>query len=136
MFIVDLDAFKDVNDTYGHIEGDKAIQTAAIKLKKLFRANDIVGRLGGDEFCVVAKDFRDMKVLEQKAKKVCEGFEMLTTDNEKTIKITCSAGIAFFDEDGTCFAELYYKADKALYEAKRRGKKSYIIFSDISTDEK
>ncbi len=131
-FMVDLDNFKNVNDTLGHIYGDKAIADTAKVLTSIFHNNVFIGRLGGDEFAVFAiYDAFDeeslMKFIVKKAEKVCEANRREYSDGANTVKITSSVGISIGPKDGSTFEVLYKKADEALYSSKNTGKNKYTI---------
>lgn len=119
--LLDIDNFKNHNDTYGHYEGDSAIRSLARLIKKTFRASDICGRFGGDEFMILIKDFPDTTWLCEKIKPLL-GFQ---TCNHC---LTTSIGITRYPQDGTTFEELFRNADKALYHSKIK-RKAYTLFT-------
>ena len=130
LFIIDLDHFKQVNDTFGHQAGDRLIQEAAALLSRCFRVTDIVGRLGGDEFFALLAGHvtRDMVIL--RAKTICERLQFsIGKDNE--MRITPSVGV-HIAKAGITFENLYARADASLYAAKKSGRNRYFI-SDEST---
>lgn len=120
LMILDLDDFKKLNDTYGHTAGDDVIKAVAVQLKGSVRANDIVGRLGGDEFGVFIKDIHKASELMEIAKR------LLKTEG-LPFQVTKSIGISVYPRDGYRFRTLYEKADQALYRAKKR-KNTYIVY--------
>lgn len=133
-YMVDLDNFKNVNDTLGHIYGDKAIADTADVLKKIFHDNAYVGRLGGDEFavCVIYDAFDEeslMKFITDHAEKICEKNRREYSDGTHTVKISSSVGIAIGPRDGQTFEMLYRRADESLYKSKKAGKNKYTIFN-------
>lgn len=111
LVLLDIDRFKNYNDTYGHYEGDKAIKRLADLLKENFRSSDILGRFGGDEFMVLITDISDTAWLCQKMQPVLQ-FQ----SDEHTL--TTSIGVAIYPEDADGFADLFQKADKAMYASK------------------
>lgn len=118
-FVVDLDYFKQVNDTHGHLAGDKLLTGVGRLLASHFRSTDLVGRIGGDEFAVLMTDVLDWEMAKEKG----EGILRLVTsfaEYEVFLSATASVGIAFGQEN-TSFRELYKKAERALYEAKKEG---------------
>lgn len=132
-FMVDLDNFKNVNDTLGHIFGDKAIADTAEVLTGIFHSNAFIGRLGGDEFavCAIYDAFDEeslMKFIIKNAEKICEGNRRQYSDGANTVKISSSVGISIAPKDGSDFELLYKKADEALYNSKNTGKNKYTIF--------
>ncbi|MEG2260751.1 MAG: diguanylate cyclase [Raoultibacter sp.] len=127
LFVVDIDNFKQVNDRMGHISGDKVIREIARRLKSLFRASDLVGRAGGDEFiacisCDGSVDSATAKAAEM-VKKLHEPFFL---EGEK-YDLSVSVGVACFPEDGAQFYDLFRRADSALYRAKELGKDGYCL---------
>jgi len=136
-FMVDLDNFKNVNDTLGHIFGDKAIADTAKVLTGIFHSNSHVGRLGGDEFAVfVIYDAFDeeslMKFIVKSAEKICAGNRREYTDGANTVNISSSVGIAIGPKDGQTFELLYKRADEALYASKNTGKDKYTIYNNYT----
>ena len=124
---IDLDNFKNVNDTLGHAMGDKAIADTAEKLKRVFRRNDIIGRYGGDEFCIFIKDIpKDLLI--QRLEYCLEELKETYKKGLKEISITASIGIAYY-ENYIKFdlARMSEQADDALYKAKKEGRNRFII---------
>ena len=128
LLMLDLDQFKNINDTYGHALGDEVIKAAAKVLKDTFRSSDIVGRAGGDEFMVLMKNVRWDKVIERQLQELCRKFENLKIGSIPCGAIHCSIGAAYYPDHGMNFDELYHSADEALYEAKRQGRNTYVIY--------
>lgn len=129
--IMDLDNFKGVNDTYGHIEGDAALQKFARTIEKSFTKEDIIARIGGDEFIIFLPYKKSKEDLKKKALKLVRRVERELISPGKLMKITTSVGIAMAPEAGLTFEALYRKADCALYEAKHQGKNMYCFFDEI-----
>lgn len=137
--LIDIDHFKDVNDQLGHFKGDVVLTEFAQLLKKVFRKSDIVGRVGGDEFVVLIKDYSVVELVIAKMKTVLEGFNKehsLEDDADKVVRTSASIGIAFYDKDGKDFDTLYQTADLALYESKNQGRNRYTFYSGeaVETD--
>ena len=130
--MLDLDHFKEVNDTFGHDVGDSTLIDAANCLRKAFRGIDIVGRLGGDEFIVFVPGLKDRVFILDRVNQVLEVLRKEITDGEKTVHISASIGITFAPEEGDCFNALYRKADTALYHSKQNGRNQYTIY--VSAD--
>lgn len=126
LFILDLDHFKTLNDTLGHMMGDQALKQAGANLRFSIRKTDLAGRLGGDEFVLFLEELPDLFALEQCAKKVNKALLMSWEREQKRVDISASVGIAIA-ERGMAFKELYEKADQALYEVKRHGRNGYRI---------
>lgn len=124
----DIDDFKTINDHYGHPVGDQVIvQTGGI-LKQAFPPNALVGRIGGDEFCVYCFEVASAEELEQALELIYGGRTTLTPEK---IPVTYSCGIALCGgNDSGGFEELYKKADEALYQAKTKGKNQYCFYTE------
>ena len=133
LMIMDVDYFKQVNDTYGHMVGDKVLKIFGRLLAKQFREKDIVGRIGGDEFMVLMKDVSSRSVVELHMRRLCEEFRLLTDPTYPQISVSCSVGAAMIPDQGRSFEELYPHADSALYCAKHHGKDGWSIFSGESS---
>lgn len=130
--IFDIDNFKNVNDKYGHVFGDFVISEFALELKSQFREDDIVGRIGGDEFVVLIKDFNNNNyVLIDKLERFCSKINQKKFVEQAEFSIACSIGVAMYPEHGYVYSELYEKADQALYYAKAMGKILIIYFQRI-----
>ncbi len=133
LYILDLDNFKGVNDTLGHAFGDKVLCDVADCMNRIFSIQDVLGRIGGDEF-IALKDMRNVPpkereaIIKKKAMLVCEDFSRTYTSHNSNYKVSVSVGVALFGLHGMTFGELYRNADKALYEAKNNGKNNYVIF--------
>lgn len=131
--IIDVDDFKKVNDTLGHLFGDSILADLSQEMQDLFRSNDVVGRIGGDEFIVFLRGMKQKSHIEGKANDICKIFDLLYSGDDGA-KITGSLGIALFPQDGDTFDELYRKADLALYASKRAGKSCYTFYSAESEE--
>ena len=130
MFVVDVDNFKRVNDTMGHLFGDETLAQFSRILQFNFRASDIVGRIGGDEFIAFMKDVRDMEAIRNKADAVCDAISHIHRGRIPSFRVSSSIGIAVYPDHGVEYEELFQKADKALYFTKERGKNGYTIFGE------
>ena len=127
LFIVDLDNFKQVNDTLGHQAGDLAIRKAGQVLSGLFRASDIVGRLGGDEFAAFLCGEVTEDSARRKAAAICEQLHLALGDRT-VVTLTASVGV-YVAAGGQEFEGLYQAADLALYKAKKAGKHRFCLKS-------
>ena len=123
--MIDIDDFKDINDMFGHIEGDKALVEITDNLKKIMRCGDLLGRLGGDEFMICLKNIPNDEVISKRAELISQ---MTSKQLSPKITLTVSIGIAVCPRDGTTFEELYAKADIALYQAKEDGHGLYRLY--------
>ena len=126
LMIVDLDNFKQVNDTLGHQAGDQAIRHCARILSGIFRASDIVGRLGGDEFVIFLTGALTEELIREKGETICKKLQIVLGDDPH-VALTASAGACLASGSGVTFEELYHAADQALYTAKRAGRNSFYI---------
>lgn len=127
--ILDIDNFKNFNDILGHATGDAVLIEISQKLGSLFRNTDIIGRVGGDEFVLLIKDFTSSDKIKEKAKEICNGFENIYFGNKtQNLKLSVSIGIALAGKDGNTYHDLLEKADKALYNVKSAGKNSFKFY--------
>jgi diguanylate cyclase (GGDEF)-like protein/PAS domain S-box-containing protein len=128
VMILDLDYFKDVNDSYGHATGDKILRLSADKLKNIFRESDTISRIGGDEFAILLPELTRKEDAAIIAEKILKAFnEPLFTDGYK-LNITTSIGISIYPEHGLDLKTLLINADKAMYLVKNNGKNNYRFF--------
>lgn len=125
-YIIDLDNFKAVNDTLGHMMGDRALIEVAEIIQRHVRAQDIVCRLGGDEFVVFLVDI-PKRVIARNVESLIRKLTITYEADGKSETFSASVGIAIVPDAGTDFQTLYEKADKALYQVKKNGKKGYAI---------
>ncbi len=136
LILIDVDNFKGVNDTLGHAYGDEVLAGVGEILRMVFRADDFLGRLGGDEFCVLlylpsSADYSTtVEYTSEKCRQLCAAFASNYTGPDKKYKVSASIGAAFFPQHGNSFSELYQCADKALYESKRKGKDTYTLYTE------
>ena len=130
LFIFDLDNFKEVNDTYGHQIGDKVLKKFSDILQSYFHPNDIVGRIGGDEFMVLVMGEMPEGFAEKRCRSILHEFKTARID--QVSGLTCSIGIVT-DKDGSSFSDLYKKVDEALYMAKEDGKATFNLLEGEKT---
>ncbi len=130
LFLFDIDNFKAINDNLGHGFGDFVLTEFAAELRRQFRDTDILGRIGGDEFVVLMKNCGDNERVKKKLTQVCEELGREYYGEKKEYRVSASIGAAIFPEDGTHYAELYEKADKALYFSKAHGKNTFDIYDE------
>ncbi len=130
LFVIDLDNFKQLNDTFGHLCGDQVLIKIGGILRNTFRTGDIVGRLGGDEFFVFIKNYGNRNILEEKAESLCNELKQSVEENGLAVDISASIGISLFPNHGTNFQTLYQKADEALYRVKAKGKKGFSFYEE------
>ncbi len=132
MLMLDIDGFKQVNDVFGHGAGDQALEEIANNLRSIVRREDMVARIGGDEFMLFLSGVQDESSVAVKAQKVCD---MTRRAFSLEVQISGSVGIAMARRDGTDFETLYRKADSALYHVKGSGKNNFVFYSDNMSDE-
>ncbi|MCD7708372.1 MAG: diguanylate cyclase [Clostridiales bacterium] len=132
MFIVDIDDFKKINDTFGHTFGDTVITDVAAIIRAQFRKNDIVGRVGGDEFLIFMRDSSREKAVE-KAGALCRALEKDYKGGTASGHISASVGLAISGVDGNTFGTLFEKADNAMYRAKQAGKNRFVLANEDDT---
>jgi diguanylate cyclase (GGDEF)-like protein len=125
LLLVDLDRFKQVNDTLGHDAGDALLIEAASRLKAAVRKSDCIARLGGDEFAILLVQNPDSTDVEHVCRRITEGFESAVLLDRATVKTSTSIGVAMFPDHGTTQDSLYKSADLALYDAKRTGRNTW-----------
>lgn len=131
VLFIDIDNFKAINDSQGHMVGDAVLAELAQGMLSLFRTTDVVGRIGGDEFVVFIKDIRTRDLIVEKARDLCMTFHRVNREMEIDVVISGSVGIAVYPGDGSSYEELLSKADKALYFAKAQGKDRFAFYDDI-----
>ena len=131
MMMIDLDGFKQVNDTYGHEAGDEVLKVVAARLRKLVRDSDIVARLGGDEFLIVLNQTRNLTMARSIAQKIVtsqqEAIEIQPGVYEK---VGISIGIALYPDHGDNETSVRRHADQAMYAVKRQGKNGYAVYDE------
>ena len=134
LLFIDLDRFKNVNDTLGHPIGDDLLVEVANRLNKLVRKEDTVARLGGDEFVVLIEDPSGPEALEKVASKILDKLSrpMLVAGHE--LILTTSIGVAMYPNDGEDTTTLVKNADAAMYEAKNKGKNRFCFYTQSMTE--
>ena len=125
---LDLDQFKQVNDSLGHMVGDKLLQSVAERLQEQVRLPDTVSRQGGDEFVVLLQEVKGKADVEVVTKRILEAVAQVHSIGEDEISITASVGVSRYPEDGMDAETLVKHADTALYQAKASGSGSFKFF--------
>ena len=133
LILIDLDNFKQINDQNGHLFGDVVLTKVAQEIKKMFRNQDIVSRVGGDEFLVMMRGVANRQLLEGRCARLLEIFRNILQNQKQKLELSCSIGIAMSPEHGKTYYELFNKADQALYWAKSKGKNDFVFYNE--TDE-
>ncbi|MCC7486478.1 MAG: diguanylate cyclase [Burkholderiales bacterium] len=132
VLILDMDRFKEINDSLGHAAGDQALRIVAERLRASVRRVDTVARLGGDEFVVVLPSIRGSVDAEQIARKIIESMARPLTIKEQPVQVSTSIGASIFPADGADATELMKRADMAMFRAKQQGRNCYQPYSAIA----
>lgn len=127
LVIIDIDDFKHINDTYGHMFGDQVIRRVAEIMQELIGQRGVIGRFGGDEYVILLEKVQTREQLKTLLKTIAKEFALAF--DPKT-HVTASIGVSEYPVDGTEYEELMRKADKALYLAKEKGKNRHIIYEE------
>lgn len=131
VMFIDLDGFKQVNDTYSHSAGDVILQAVAVRLKDCLREADTLARVGGDEFILLLPIIHELDevraIVEKLLNKISEPFLI----NGRRIPLTASVGITLYPDNGEKFDELVTGADRAMYHIKHRAKNGYAFLSEL-----
>ena len=129
LLFIDLDNFKQINDSLGHAVGDKLLQSVSSRLQEVVRTTDTVCRQGGDEFVILLTEIEQRKDAAQVAEKLIAAFALPHLINESELSITLSVGISVYPDDCTDVETAYQHADEAMYQAKKSGKNSYQFYN-------
>ncbi|MBR1384258.1 MAG: GGDEF domain-containing protein [Ruminococcus sp.] len=139
MIILDIDDFKSVNDTLGHAFGDIVLAKTGSILRTTFSDEDYVGRIGGDEFCVLVNFVDEGRSLREqvaaKCEEICGAFSNNYTGKNNDYKVSASIGAALFPNDGRDYEQLFAACDKAMYRSKKTGKDTYTFFDILDESE-
>lgn len=131
MMIIDLDDFKRINDRFGHRFGDAVLTQASKEIRRLFRPQDLVGRIGGDEFLVLMRGIDRREVAEDRCRRLAAALGNIYREQLGRTPLGCSIGVALYPRHGRSYTELFDRADRALYRAKERGKNAFAIYDSI-----
>jgi len=134
LFFIDLDDFKEINDTYGHAVGDSVLKKVVQSIKKIIRVDDTFARISGDEFALIMEITHDNCNIDLIADKIIEALKEDIYLEKKNIQMSCSIGISCFPQDATSENTLLKTADIAMYKAKKTGKSSYVYYRDITKE--
>jgi diguanylate cyclase (GGDEF)-like protein/PAS domain S-box-containing protein len=129
VLFVDLDHFKEVNDSLGHAAGDQLLQNVSERLTSAVRQSDLVARIGGDEFVVLIEEHRGPEEVMIVAQKILSFLERPVLVDWREVKVSGSVGIASFPDDGDDLETLVKHADAAMYQAKERGRNNFQFYS-------
>ena len=128
--ILDVDHFKSVNDTFGHLYGDKVLARVGGRLKEIVGEDGVIGRIGGDGFMIVFNGLDDDQVLRGMLRAIRTQIKWEFAEDFENLSITCSIGASIFPVNGRDYEDLFKKADCCLYIAKEKGRDRYVFFRD------
>ncbi|HKI55463.1 MAG TPA: GGDEF domain-containing protein [Anaerolineales bacterium] len=125
--LLDLDHFKNINDTYGHTTGDEALRSVSARLREQIRNPDTIGRYGGEEFLIVLPN-SEIKAAGEQAERLCQTVRSLQIEaNDHSFKVTISIGVAQYRIGQENWEQFLHRADEALYQAKDMGRDQWVI---------
>lgn len=131
VLFLDLDRFKHINDSRGHETGDKLLKAVAQRIRATMRNEDVVVRMGGDEFIVVLKSVRNTDQVSEAASRITEALSGPVIVDGRPLVTTASVGVSLYPRDGSDMGELLRHSDTAMYQAKDRGRNNFQLFSPI-----
>ena len=134
LFFIDLDHFKEINDSLGHTVGDKVLKAVTQRLSKVLRKEDSLARLGGDEFTVILEGLTQIQDASLLAEKILKSLREPITIENNVLYVSCSIGISFYPEDGVNAHDLLKHADVAMYKAKEDGRNNFKFYSSEMTE--
>ena len=134
ILFIDLDHFKNINDSFGHDTGDTVIKITADRIKQCLGKEDFLARFGGDEFVILIDDFKDKNDLKIIAQNIIDCISKPILINNTTMFVSCSIGISIYDDNMLSYNDLIKYADTAMYKAKERGRNSYQFYSSDMTE--
>ncbi|TAH68149.1 MAG: diguanylate cyclase [Anaerolineaceae bacterium] len=129
LMFIDFDDFKKVNDTHGHLLGDRVLTHVIGSIKNVFTEGEIIGRIGGDEFAVFIGYIENNQAIKDKADTLIDALNTTYVDDNSEISISGSVGIATYPDDGIHYEQLIQCADRALYQVKSKGKNNYMLYN-------
>jgi diguanylate cyclase (GGDEF)-like protein/PAS domain S-box-containing protein len=135
VFVIDLDHFKRINDSLGHVAGDQLLIEAARRLSRSVRSTDVVARVGGDEFVVVMPDITTVEDVEQCAANLVARLAPEISIEEHLVQLTASVGVCIYPDFAADAKHLLKRADSAMYVAKENGRNQYQVFSESMLQE-
>lgn len=134
LLFIDLDNFKEINDSLGHATGDRVLISVAQRLKHLLTNNETLARLGGDEFIIMLENIQNSREVSKLAQKIIHNLSLPMKFQETTLYVSCSIGISLYPNDGETLDNLMKYADSAMYKAKDEGRNNF-QFYDVSMTE-
>lgn len=135
LLYLDLDRFKEINDSFGHEVGDKVLKSTATRLQHILRDSDTVSRLGGDEFTVIIEDIEEKEFISIVSEKIIKELEEPIFFNSYELKILTSIGISLFPDDANDVSTLLRNADAAMYTAKSKGRNQFCFYEPKMTED-
>ena len=129
VMMLDLDYFKEINDTLGHHMGDRLLHAVGSRLTELLRKGDTIARMGGDEFLILLPEITNVEVTTTIAQKIVESFQSFFVIDNRELHITTSIGIAIYPNASDDVENLIKHADIAMYRAKGSGRNNYQLFT-------
>lgn len=129
LFFIDLDHFKQINDTRGHAAGDRVLREVSERLRRCVRASDMVARLGGDEFIVVVEGYQAPTDLQIVARKIVDVVAQPLRLDEHELPLSVSVGVAASPQDGGDVSTLLRNGDAAMYHAKQQGRNQFALYA-------
>jgi diguanylate cyclase (GGDEF)-like protein len=129
LFFIDLDRFKEINDTFGHLVGDKVLKSVAKRLSETIRKSDTLSRLSGDEFTIIMEELHESVDTVKLAEKILESLSAPMEIEGEILNLSGSIGISLYPDDATTAHDLLQCADTAMYEAKEKGRNKYRFYS-------
>ncbi|WP_024953971.1 EAL domain-containing protein [Sulfurospirillum arcachonense] len=133
VLFLDLDRFKEINDTYGHSYGDEILTTVTSRFKTIMREKDTIARIGGDEFIMLIEELENISDIEPVLCKVLNIFNEEINVEHISFKLTASIGVSIFPDDGNQIEDLIKNADAAMYQAKDAGRNTYRFYTEEMT---
>lgn len=134
VIFIDLDKFKEINDTLGHDYGDVLLRKVAEGLRNTIRDGDVISRMGGDEFTVLLSNISSQEEVEMISKRILNELVTPFEVKDKTLSVSASLGISLYPKDALGIDQLIKKADQAMYKAKRNGGDRYYFYSSLPKD--
>ena len=135
LLFIDLDHFKEINDSLGHAVGDKILQSVSSRLKSAIRTEDILARLGGDEFTIILEGLKESEEASVLAQKIIHILAKPVKIDENTLYVSSSIGISLYPDDGTNTQDLLKYSDAAMYKAKEKGRNNFQFYSSEMTQQ-